>query len=137
MPDVLPYSQPGEGKSMTRRSHRRIQCARATCSRSMMRDAYRRSLVTGIESSVSGNMVESLSYSYDAKSRRVRKITPEAAATYFYDDWNLIEERVAYTNGITLTIHYYWGKDLSGTLQGAGGVGGLLYLTVDSTIYVP
>ncbi|MBP5509900.1 MAG: RHS repeat-associated core domain-containing protein, partial [Kiritimatiellae bacterium] len=30
-----------------------------------------------------------------------------------------------------------WGKDLSGTLQGAGGVGGLLYLTVDGAVYVP
>ena len=57
---------------------------------------------------------------YDAKSRRVRKVTPEAATTFFYDDWNLIEERVAYTNGTTSIIHYYWGKDLSGTLQGVG-----------------
>ena len=40
-------------------------------------------------------------------------------------------------NGTTSTIHYYWGKDLSGTLQGAGGVGGLLYLTIDSAVYVP
>lgn len=39
---------------------------------------------------------------------------------------NLIEERIAYTNGNTSTIHYYWGKDLSGSFQGAGGVGGLL-----------
>ena len=34
-------------------------------------------------------------------------------------------------------IKYSWGKDLSGTLQGAGGVGGLLYLTVDGAIYIP
>ena len=74
---------------------------------------------------------------YDAKSRRVRKVTSEAATTFFYDDWNLIEERIAYTNGASSTIHYYWGKDLSGTLQGAGGVGGLLYLTVDGEVYIP
>ena len=54
-----------------------------------------------------------------------------------YDDWNLIEERIAYTNGTSSTIRYSWGKDLSGTLQGAGGVGGLLYLTVDGAIYIP
>ena len=74
---------------------------------------------------------------YDAKSRRVRKATPDATHTYFYDDWNLIEERVAYVNGTTTTIRYYWGKDLSGTFQGAGGVGGLLYLTIDNALYIP
>ena len=50
---------------------------------------------------------------------------------------NLIEERIAYTNGNTSTIHYYWGKDLSGSFQGAGGVGGLLYLTIDGSTFVP
>ena len=35
------------------------------------------------------------------------------------------------------TTKYYWGKDLSGTLQGAGGVGGLLYETIDGVIYIP
>ena len=69
-------------------------------------------------------------------------MTPGATTTFFYDDWNLIEERVAYTNGTSSTIRYYWGKDLSGTLQGAGGVGGLLFLTVSNSnsqlqLYVP
>ena len=86
---------------------------------------------------VSTNGVIILTISYDAKSRRVKKVTPEATTTFFYDDWDLIEERIAYTNGTTSTLHYYWGKDLSGTLQGAGGVGGLLYLTIDGAIYVP
>ena len=83
------------------------------------------------------NGVVVLTNFYDAKSRRVRKVTPDATHTFFYDDWNLIEERIAYTSGATSTIHYYWGKDLSGTLQGAGGVGGLLYLTIDGAIYIP
>ena len=74
---------------------------------------------------------------YDAKSRRVKKVTQEATMTFFYDGWNLVEERIAHTNGTTSTIHYYWGKDLSGTFQGAGGIGGLLYLTIDGTAYVP
>ena len=74
---------------------------------------------------------------YDAKSHRVKKVTPEATTTFFYDGWNLVEERIAYTNGISSTIRYFWGKDLSGTLQGAGGVGGLLYLTVDGAIHIP
>jgi RHS repeat-associated protein len=74
---------------------------------------------------------------YDAKSRRVRKVTPAAVTTFFYDGWNLIEERVAGTNGTVSTFRYYWGKDVSGELQGAGGVGGLLYLTFDDEIYIP
>lgn len=74
---------------------------------------------------------------YDAKSRRVKKVTAEATTTFFYDGWNLIEERIAYTNGTSSTIRYSWGKDLSGTLQGAGGVGGLLYLTIDGVPFIP
>ena len=83
------------------------------------------------------NGVQILANFYDAKSRRVKKMTSDATTTFFYDDWNLIEERVAYTNGTSSTIRYYWGKDISGDLQDAGGVGGLLYLTVNGTIYIP
>ena len=86
---------------------------------------------------VSSNGVALVTNFYDALSRRVRKATPEATTTYIYDGWNLVEERVAYANGTTSMVHYYWGKDLSGTFQGAGGVGGLLYLTVDGAIYIP
>ena len=86
---------------------------------------------------VSSNGVLIVTNFYDAKSRRVKKVTQEATMTFFYDGWNLVEERIAYTNGTSSTIHYYWGKDLSGTLQGAGGVGGLLYLTIDGVTYVP
>ena len=86
---------------------------------------------------VSSNGVALVTNFYDAKSRRVKKVTPNATTTFVYDDWNLIEERVAYTDGTTSTTKYYWGKDLSGTLQGAGGVGGLLYETIDGVIYIP
>ena len=51
---------------------------------------------------------------YDAQSRRVRKVTPTATHAYFYDDWNLVKERTAYTNGATSTIHYIWGNDFRG-----------------------
>ena len=86
---------------------------------------------------VSSNGVLLVTNNYDARSRRVRNVTSEATPTYIYDDMKLVEERVAYANGSSSTIHYYWGKDLSGTLQGAGGVGGLLYLTVDGAVYIP
>ena len=70
---------------------------------------------------------------YDHLDRRVQKITPEATHTYFYDGWMLVKEIVANTNGTTDVIEYHWGKDLSGTIGGAGGVGGLLYLSISNS----
>ena len=50
-----------------------------------------------------------------------------SATAWLYDGWNPIAE---YTRSVgvspTLSKTYLWGLDLSGTLQGAGGVGGLL-----------
>jgi len=70
-------------------------------------------------------------YSYDGMGRRSRKIdysgwTGSAYSTtnihaFTYDAWNLIHET---STGVT--NHYIWGLDLSQSLQGAGGIGGLL-----------
>ena len=87
--------------------------------------------------SVSSNGVVIAAYGYDAFDRRVRKVTPEAETTFVYDGWNLVLEEVAHTNGAVDRIEYVWGKDLSGTLDGAGGVGGLLYLKHNGAIYIP
>ena len=60
--------------------------------------------------------------------------------TFVYDDWNLIHETV-YTveSGVTnvTEILYFWGLDLSGTIQGAGGVGGLLAVSRNGQLYFP
>ncbi|MDO5318871.1 MAG: RHS repeat-associated core domain-containing protein [bacterium] len=87
--------------------------------------------------SVSSNGVLLVTNQYDCRRRRVKKITPDATHTFLYDDWNLIRERVDYTNGVTDEFNYYWGRDLFGTVQGAGGVGGLLYVKRNGVIYVP
>ena len=86
---------------------------------------------------VSSNGVLLVTNFYDAKGRRVKKVTQSGTSTYIYDDWNLIYERVDKSNGTTDEFHYVWGKDLSGTLQGAGGVGGLLYVKINGSIYIP
>ncbi len=86
---------------------------------------------------VSSNGVLLLTNCYDAKSRRVQKVTSQATHTFFYDDWNLIEERIVHTNGTSTVIEYVWGQDFSGTLQGSGGVGGLLYLKRNGEIFIP
>ncbi|MFA7174722.1 MAG: RHS repeat-associated core domain-containing protein [Kiritimatiellia bacterium] len=46
---------------------------------------------------------------------------------YIWDGWNIAAEIIIDQTLFTTNISYYtWGLDLSGTLQGAGGVGGLL-----------
>ena len=65
-------------------------------------------------------------FKYDHLGRRVEKETSSKTETYAYDGWNLIAvyDDSAYNH--TPLITYTWGWDLSDSLQGAGGVGGLL-----------
>ena len=86
---------------------------------------------------VSSNGITLVTNFYDAMSRRVKKVTPEATHTYVYDGWNLVLERIERDGGETDTVEYFWGKDLSGSLGGAGGIGGLLYLKHNGATYVP
>jgi RHS repeat-associated protein len=74
-----------------------------------------------------------LDFEYDWQGRRIRKVvwpntggtgTPTANLLFVYDGWNLVAELNA-TNK-TVIRSYVWGLDLSGSEQGAGGVGGLL-----------
>ncbi len=73
-------------------------------------------------------------YTYDYLGRRTSKQVGTATATlYIYDGWNIITE---YT-GVTLSKTYTWGMDLSGSMQGAGGVGGLLAVKEGASSYYP
>ena len=65
-----------------------------------------------------------VSYAYDAQSRRVVTSVGSTNIVTFYDQWNPIVD-LKYQQ---LARAYTWGPDLSGSLQGAGGVGGLLAL---------
>ena len=90
-------------------------------------------------------------YKYDQLGRRVRKYStlwdptlnggqgawqtvpnwpPVEDYRYVYDGWNLVLELDATSWGGAgvppVKRRYTWGLDLSGTLQGAGGIGGLL-----------
>jgi RHS repeat-associated protein len=74
-----------------------------------------------------------LAFGYDSKGRRISKVVSNWTGSawtrvlhekYVYDGWKLI----AVLNGTNNTMirSFIWGNDLSGTMQGAGGVGGLL-----------
>ena len=51
--------------------------------------------------------------------------TLDSATTFVYDGWDLIQETTTKGGNIE-TASYVWGLDVSGTLHGAGGIGGLL-----------
>ena len=75
--------------------------------------------------------------SYDTQGRRVKKVAVDGTHRYFYDGWLLVYEHVIRPNNTTNEIEYVWGKDISGTRDGAAGIGGLLYQKRDGAIYVP
>ena len=82
---------------------------------------------------------QTTNYRYDAQSRRIATVTPTGTATItIYDGWNPIAE---YSGNVgvspTLTKTNLWGIDLSGSIQGAGGVGGLLAVTDNTGTYYP
>lgn len=74
-------------------------------------------------------------FTYDYMGRRVQKIvytydtdnwSPITEYQYIYDGWNLIKQTTTPTGGSSVDKYYVWGLDLSQSLQGAGGVGGLV-----------
>jgi RHS repeat-associated protein len=79
-----------------------------------------------------------LEFEYDYQSRRIAKKvylwsgsgyspTPSVSLKFVYDGWNLI---AILTSEFSLQTSFSWGLDLSGSNQGAGGVGGLLAATL-------
>jgi len=84
-----------------------------------------------------------LEFLYDYKGRRIEKkifvwntvtLTYELQSTlkFVYDGWNLTAELDG--NNVLLRT-FVWGKDATGSLQGAGGVGGLLLIDDGPSTY--
>ena len=68
-----------------------------------------------------------LVFEYDSRGRRIRKTVTNLDSglvvldnKFLYDGWNLVGELNATNNAVIRS--YLWGLDLSGTLQGVGGV---------------
>ena len=92
-----------------------------------------------IEAQVTGG--QTVNFIYDAQSRRIAETVGTNTKVTIYDGWNPIAE---YTGSVgvppTLAKTYTWGIDLSGSIQGAGGVGGLLAAIIhnqQSSIFYP
>ena len=79
-----------------------------------------------------------LEFAYDGQSRRAQKkvlawddgagaFVPESTTRYFWSGWTLLGE---YDETLQPLRTHLWGHDLSGSFEGAGGVGGLLATTV-------
>jgi RHS repeat-associated protein len=74
----------------------------------------------------------SITNTYDWRGRRIQKSVGlwngsvyalQYTRRFLYDGWNVVAEL---DGSNTLIRSYIWGNDLSGSIQGAGGVGGLL-----------
>ncbi|MCX6854896.1 MAG: hypothetical protein NTV80_08315 [Verrucomicrobia bacterium] len=79
-----------------------------------------------------------VNFKYDALHRRVARIESHQTTLFIMDAWNVIQEQVVSSppavanrlstivDGPKLFTRHTWGEDLSGSLQRAGGIGGLL-----------
>ncbi len=96
----------------------------------------------------SNEYVKKLEFRYDGKGRRIWKReslhlmsgngillgpnwTPRKETIYIWQDWTLVAEfstPLWQTSSLKLKRSYLWGLDVNGTLGGAGGVGGLLWV---------
>jgi RHS repeat-associated protein len=84
------------------------------------------------------NATTVVNFKYDYMGRRFEKsVEGGSTNTFIYDGWNPVME-VRSENGEVGNVetnYYSWGLDLSGSLQGAGGIGGLLSTVQDGDIY--
>jgi YD repeat-containing protein len=83
-----------------------------------------------------------LTFEYDHQGRRIRKQfytysggwVEQRDTTCLYDGWTVMAELDANASNARLRT-YVWGTDLSGSAQGAGGVGGLLWVNNYQTTF--
>jgi RHS repeat-associated protein len=77
-----------------------------------------------------------VSNAYDHQSRRIAKISCDALKSFVYDGWSVVAQIESAPGGVS-TNNFVWGLDLSGSLTGAGGVGGLLAEIKNGVAYYP
>jgi RHS repeat-associated protein len=81
-----------------------------------------------------------IEYTYDWRSRKIRETVTDDTTTVthdqrtLYDHWNPVANFTIQNSTFTIQNSLLWGPDLSGTHQGAGGVGGLILITDHSAL---
>ena len=111
--------------------------------------------LVSVTSAVETNGAIRMLNAYDHRNRRIRKtvqrlnstIAPPSVGinewekqethTFVWDGNNIVLEKVEFASGTTRTFEYFWGADKSGSEQGAGGVEGLLAVSMDGVFYIP
>lgn len=87
------------------------------------------------------NATTVVTFKYNGSGRRISKTvstfdsglwTSDAQTAFAYDGWNLVSEIRTHGSEVS-TNSYVWGLDLSGSIQGAGGIGGLLSAFLTTT----
>ncbi|MGA2751797.1 MAG: RHS repeat-associated core domain-containing protein [Verrucomicrobiota bacterium] len=87
--------------------------------------------MTSLSGAPSGSQLN-LSFVYDYMGRRIQKVVStnnsgsyigEYTNNYAYDGWDCV---AILNSSLGLVNSFLWGTDLSGSMQGAGGVGGLV-----------
>ena len=96
---------------------------------------------TAPHASAANSLCASAALRDENSSRTSRTLREIKSTTYIWDDWNIIREVVRESDSVAVTDNI-WGLDLDGTLQGAGGVGGLLAVirsnsNSNSSLYFP
>ncbi|MBT7701859.1 MAG: RHS repeat protein [Verrucomicrobia bacterium] len=76
------------------------------------------------------NQTTQISYSYDYRGRMFEKVTDGVTNSLIWDGFNIIAEL-----SNSQTNYNVWGLDISGRMQGAGGIGGLLATVQDGETY--
>ena len=86
-----------------------------------------------------GGFAQSVCYTYgtDGRMDTITITNAQGRTVSVGYDWNLIYERSERPSEGAAELAFFWGPDLSGTLQGAGGVGGLVAVSVDGDFYFP
>jgi RHS repeat-associated protein len=92
-------------------------------------------IVTSSAAATVGVPRQKLEFAYDGQGRRTSKKMYswssgswilDSSLLFLYDGWNLLADLDS-VNSNAVVHTYTWGLDLSGSYQGAGGVGGLLF----------
>ena len=93
----------------------------------------------GLVVKIDGDFAQSVCYTYgtDGRMDTITLTNAQGRSVAVGYGWYLSCERSERPSEGAAELAFFWGPDLSGTLQGAGGVGGLVAVSIDGDYYFP